>query len=233
MIDSLPFSILHRDEHCIAIAKRPGIHVHHSELSPHEISCMPILRDTIGMHVYPIHRIDRATSGIVLFALNHEAHITLNALMREGGMKKEYHAIVRGWMKSGICDSPIHIDDKTHDAETHFTVKQHVELEYPSQHFETTRVSLMHVDLITGRRHQIRKHCAHLRHPIAGDVRYGDGKFNAVFRSEFALHRLLLFATSLKFIHPILQTEVNIQYDPSDYDASVLSFFERYQVTLP
>ena len=116
MIDSNPFSILYRDEHCIAIAKKPGIHVHHSALSPHEISCMPLLRDTIGMHVYPIHRIDRATSGIVLFALNPDAHVQLNVLMREGGIKKIYHTIVRGWMQSGICDSPITIDGKTYDA---------------------------------------------------------------------------------------------------------------------
>ena len=232
MIDSNPFSILYRDDHCIAIAKKPGIHVHHSALSPHEISCMPLLRDTIGMHVYPIHRIDRATSGIVLFALNPDAHVQLNALMREGGIKKIYHTIVRGWMQSGTCDSPITIDGKTYDATTQFTVKQQVELEYPSTHFETTRISLMKVELMTGRRHQIRKHCAHVRHPIAGDVRYGDGRFNALFRAQFGLHRLLLFATSLAFIHPITNCDVHIQYDPTTYDANVQSCFDRYGLNI-
>jgi len=228
MSESLPFSILHQDEHCIAIAKRPGIHVHHSALSPNEISCMPLLRDMIGSYVYPIHRIDRATSGIVLFALHTDAHSAFNACMREGGMKKHYHAVVRGWMQSGICDSPISTDDKTQEAETHFHAKSHVELEYPSMQFDTTRIALMKVELKTGRRHQIRKHCAHLRHPIAGDVRYGDGRFNALFRTQFGLHRLLLFATSLSFIHPITGIPVVINYNPVEHDERLNMFFGRY-----
>jgi len=232
MAESIPFSILYRDEHCIAIAKSPGIHVHHSALSPHEPSCMPFLRDMVGTYVYPIHRIDRATSGIVLFAVNQDAHVALNTCMRDGGMKKRYHAIVRGWMESCICDSPIRIDDKVREAETHFFINAQRELEYPSTHFDTTRISLMEIGLKTGRRHQIRKHCAHLRHPIVGDVRYGDGKLNLLFREHFGLHRLLLFATSLQFTHPITQQELHIQFDPSKEDAIVRTFFERYQLII-
>lgn len=232
MTESIPFSILYRDEYCIAIAKSPGIHVHHSALSPHEQSCMPLLRDMLGTFVYPIHRIDRATSGIVLFALNQESHSALNLCMREGSIKKRYHAIVRGWMESCICDSPIAIDDKVREAETHFFMRAHKELEYPSSQFDTTRISLMEVDLKTGRRHQIRKHCAHTRNPIAGDVRYGDGAFNRLFREHFGLHRLLLFATSLQFTHPITKEDVLITYNPTRDDPSLQTFFERYQLII-
>jgi tRNA pseudouridine65 synthase len=90
----------------------------------------------------------------------------------------------------------------------------------------------MEIGLKTGRRHQIRKHCAHLRHPIVGDVRYGDGKLNLLFRKHFGLHRLLLFATSLQFTHPITQQELHIQFDPSKEDAIVRTFFERYQLII-
>jgi tRNA pseudouridine65 synthase len=223
-----PFSILYRDEDCIAIAKRPGIHVHHSTLSPHEISCMPILRDQIGTYVYPIHRIDRATSGIVLFALSPEALTSFNEMMWSGGMRKKYHAIIRGWMDDVICDSPIAIDEKVHEAETHFRSIKRSEMEYPSQQFSTTRISLVEAELKTGRRHQIRKHCAHLRHPIAGDVRYGDGKFNMLFRTHHDVHRLMLFATSLQFIHPITHKEIAIKYNPRQEVAPLDSFCEYH-----
>jgi tRNA pseudouridine65 synthase len=228
MQEQEPFRILYRDDDCIAIAKRPGIHVHHSTLSPHEISCMPILRDQIGSYVYPIHRIDRATSGIVLFALSNEALSSFNEMMWSGGMKKRYHAIIRGWMDDQICDSPITIDEKTFEAETHFRSIIQAEMEYPSQHFSSTRISLIEAELITGRRHQIRKHCAHLRHPIAGDVRYGDGRFNMLFRTQYAIHRLLLFATSLQFIHPITQQEIFINYDPRSEDEGLDRFCAKY-----
>ncbi len=228
MHDETPFSILYRDDDCIAIAKRPGIHVHHSTLSPHEISCMPILRDQIGTYVYPIHRIDRATSGIVLFALSPEALSSFNEMMWAGGMRKKYHAIVRGWMDDIICDSRISIDEKIHEAETRFRSITKAEMEYPSQKFATTRISLVEAELITGRRHQIRKHCAHLRHPIAGDVRYGDGKFNMLFRTHYDLHRLMLFATTLNFIHPITQQEININYNPRFEDEGLDRFCEKY-----
>jgi len=228
MQEQEPFKILYRDDHCIAIAKRPGIHVHHSALSPHEISCMPILRDQIGTYVYPIHRIDRATSGIVLFALSPEVLSSFNAMMWAGGMRKTYHAIVRGWMDDVICNSPIAIDEKVYEAETHFRSIKRAEMEYPSQQFSTTRISFVEGELITGRRHQIRKHCAHLRHPIAGDVRYGDGKFNMLFRAQYAIHRLLLFATSLQFIHPITQQEITIKYDPRQEDAALDVFCDYH-----
>lgn len=228
MSGSVPFSILYRDDDCIAIAKRHSIHVHHSMLSPHEISCMPILRDQIGAYVYPIHRIDRATSGIVLFALSQEALTSFNEMMWSGGMRKTYHAIIRGWMDDVICDSPIAIDEKIHEAETHFRSVKQSEMEYPSQQFPNTRISLVEAELKTGRRHQIRKHCAHLRHPIAGDVRYGDGKFNMLFRTHHDIHRLMLFATSLQFIHPITQKEIAIKYDPRHEDAALDSFCDYH-----
>ena len=228
MSEPEPFSILYRDDDCIAIAKRPGIHVHHSTLSPDEISCMPILRDQIGAYVYPIHRIDRATSGIVLFALSPEALTSFNAMMWSGGMRKRYHAIIRGWMDDVICDSPIAIDEKIHEAETHFRSIKQSEMQYPSQQFPSTRISLIEAELKTGRRHQIRKHCAHLRHPIAGDVRYGDGKFNMLFLTHHELHLLMLFATSLKFIHPITQKEIAIKYDPRQEDIALDAFCEYH-----
>ena len=223
-----PLTILHQDDDCIAIAKSPGIHVHPSPLSPGEPSCMNILRDQIGSYVYPVHRIDRATSGIVLFALSPDALRSFNEIMRSGGMNKCYHAIVRGWMDDVMCDSPISVDDKVQEAETRFTQVTQAEMNFPTQHFPSSRISLVHAELLTGRRHQIRKHCAHLRHPIAGDVRYGDGKFNLLFRTHYNLHRLLLFATTLNFLHPRTHEEIIIKYNPRIKDEALDFFCETY-----
>ena len=227
--------ILYRDEHCIAIHKPSGIHVHHSKLAPHEISCVPILRDQIGAFVYPVHRIDRSSSGIVLFALQPDTMPQFFALFQEHTIKKIYQAIVRGYFPESVhVDYPISADERPKkEAQTNFRLLQKAELNYPSRDFDTTRLSLIEAELLTGRRHQIRLHCAHLRHPIGGDIRHGDGKFNTMFRALFSVHRLLLFSTYLGFTHPITGEEISIQNHPTTYSPELVPIFEacNWEVT--
>ena len=221
------FPILYQDEHCIAIHKPSGIHVHQSKLAPHEISCVPMLRDQIGTYVYPVHRIDRSSSGIVLFALQKDSMDEFFAMFRNHAVTKMYQAIVRGYFPESVSiDYAINADGGIpKEAKTDCRRVLTAELDYPSKQFPTTRISLIEANLLTGRRHQIRMHCAHLRHPIAGDVRHGDGTFNTLFRNLFGLHRLLLFSSFMEFVHPISGKQISIECNPITSSPEVQSLF--------
>lgn len=167
--------------------------------------CMPVLRNQLGQWVYPVHRLDRGTSGVVLFALRPEIARTLGAAFSARQIKKEYLSVVRGYLPDkgrihhAYCppntSSPV-------EAITDFHCEGTVELPYPVGRYETARYSLMRAMPVTGRQHQIRRHCVHLRHPIIGDTRYGDRHHNRFFQSHFEISRLLLMATRIGFAHP-------------------------------
>lgn len=197
--------IIFRDIHYIAIHKPPGIHVHPTYLSRGEESCMKILRDQIGQWVYPVHRLDRAASGILLFSLSSEAAGKMIQQFGERKVEKRYLAVVRGYLpEEEKIDYPLREEPHKEPAEaiTEYRRLAMMELPYSLGKFPTVRYSLAEVFPRTGRKNQIRKHFAHISHPIIGDVRYGDGKHNRLFREKFAIHRLLLLAVSLSFQHP-------------------------------
>jgi tRNA pseudouridine65 synthase len=197
--------IVYQDENYIAVHKPPGIHVHPTYLSRGEESCMKILRDRIGQWVYPLHRLDRAASGILLFGLSSGAAGKMIRQFGERKVKKRYLAVVRGCLQEKeVVDYPLREEPHKEPAEalTEYRRLVTVELPYPLGKFPTARYSLAEVFPHTGRKNQIRKHFAHISHPIIGDVRYGDGKHNRLFREKFAVHRLLLLAVSLSFQHP-------------------------------
>ncbi|MGH1365148.1 MAG: pseudouridine synthase [Calditrichia bacterium] len=208
------FHILYRDDHYIAIEKPAAIHVHPTSLSPRETSCMQILRNQIDQWVYTVHRLDRATSGVLIFALSSEAAKRLHALFVERKIKKRYLAVVRGWLAEpgGVIDYPLRESD-THElqeAQTAYQVLDTIEFQIPISKFPTARFSLVEALPHTGRNNQIRKHFAHLRHPIIGDTNYGDGKQNRFFREHLNLHRLMLMATHLQFQHPFTGEEIRL-----------------------
>lgn len=202
---TLELEILFKDQHYIAIHKPPGIHVHPTCLSRGEESCMKILRDRIGQWVYPVHRLDRAASGILLFGLSSEAAGKMIQQFGERKVEKRYLAVVRGYLpEEEVINYPLRAEPHKEAAEAISAYHRlaTAELPYPLGKFPTARYSLAEVLPHTGRKNQIRKHLAHISHPIIGDVRYGDGKHNRLFREKFAIHRLLLLAVSLSFIHP-------------------------------
>lgn len=197
--------IIHRDTHYIAIHKPPGIHVHPTDLSRGEESCMKILRDQIEQWVYPVHRLDRAASGVLLFGLSSGAAGKMIQLFGERKVEKRYLAVVRGYLpEKEVIDYPLREEPHKEAAEaiTEYRRLATVELPYPLGKFPAVRYSLAEVFPHTGRKNQIRKHFVHISHPIIGDVRYGDGKHNRLFREKLAVHRLLLMAVSLSFQHP-------------------------------
>ncbi|MDP6038637.1 MAG: pseudouridine synthase [Candidatus Latescibacteria bacterium] len=210
----MQFDILYRDEDVVAIQKPSGWFVHQTDLDRSASSCMPVLRDQLGQWVYPVHRLDRGTSGALLFALSSEMARELGAGFASRQVSKTYLALVRGYLpKEGQVDfayCPPDSDDPV-EAVTDFQCLGTVELPHAVGRYDTARYSLMRAMPITGRQHQIRRHCAHLRHPIVGDVRYGDRHHNQFFQTHFNIHRLLLMATRLSFEHPSTGEHVEIQ----------------------
>ena len=216
-----PLEILYRDDRAIAIHKPSGLLVHRSPIDRRETRfAIQLLRDQIGQHVYPAHRIDRPTSGILLFGLDEAAGAALSILFQERKVQKTYLAMVRGHTQdAGLIDSPLHkYEDQdghiksveTQEARTDYQRLATIELPYSTERYATTRYSLVELSPHTGRRHQIRRHVAHIRHPIIGDVRHGCNKANKLARANFGIHRLLLAATHLEFPHPFENKTVKI-----------------------
>jgi len=160
---------------------------------------MRIVRDQLGSYIYPVHRLDVATSGVLLFALDSSSAARIQAQFAARTITKRYFAIVRGWTsEEGKVDSPL--DGAA--SETAFTRIATMELPAPSKRYATSRYSLAAVEPLTGRRHQIRRHLAHLRHPLVGDTIYGDGTHNRIFRERIPQSGLFLKAYSIQLAHP-------------------------------
>lgn len=206
--------IVYEDNYIIAINKPAGLLVHRSKLARDvKEFALQMLRDQVGYQVTPIHRLDRKTSGILLFAKQQVFVHPFQIALQEEVTQKRYLAIVRGYFHDEISvDYPL-INDagKKQDAVTNFKLIKKVEIPLAFGKFETSRYSLIEAFPQTGRMHQIRKHLNHLRHPIIGDRPHGCNKQNALFLKEFDLEKMLLHAESLKIIHPFSEKELFIK----------------------
>ena len=212
----MSLDILYADDQLIAIDKPSGLLVHRSKIDRHETRfALQMLRDQIGRHVYPVHRLDRPTSGVLLFALNPDMARIMTELFTRRQVAKQYLAIVRGYTEDqGCIDKPLREehdpmtdrqarrDKGAQSAITEYRTLARAELSYPVGPYRTGRYSLLRLHPQTGRRHQIRRHLNHIAHPVIGDVNHGDRYHNRFFRSHFDCHRLLLMAEGVEFIHP-------------------------------
>lgn len=220
---SLP--LLYQDDWLVAVNKPAGLLVHRSRIASEARQfALQMLRDQLGRHVYPVHRLDRPTSGILLFALDKQSAKSMGELFAERLVNKMYHAVVRGYVEEhGQIDYPLkeeldpvadklaRTDKEAQSAVTDFLSLQQVELPYAvSKKHQTSRYSLVQLSPKTGRKHQLRRHLAHIRHPIIGDTTHGDGRHNRFFREHFNCQRLMLAATGLDFSHPVSGERVNI-----------------------
>ncbi|MBL4861805.1 MAG: pseudouridylate synthase [Crocinitomicaceae bacterium] len=206
--------IIYQDDELIAINKPHGLLVHRTKIARDANEfCIQLLRDQIGQVVYPVHRIDRKTSGVLLFALNPEVNTLMQQQFMDRKVGKKYLAFVRGFLpESGTIDYALRRDDgKEQDAVTHYKTLDRVEATFPSGTFPTSRYSLIEVTPETGRMHQIRKHLAHLRHPIIGDRPHGCNKQNKLFLERFNMNTMLLHAYYLEFKHPVTNQTVEIK----------------------
>lgn len=203
-METTDFEIIFEDEHFIAINKPCGILVHRTKISEDRIFVLQLLRDQIGQRIYPVHRLDRATSGVLIFGKNSEAAEKLAIQFREKTVEKKYLAIVRGFLEEvGIVDYPLAPEPHkpTQEAVTNFKRIAQTEKDWSVGRYPKSRYSYLEIIPETGRRHQIRRHFSHLRHPIIGDKRHGDVKHNKYFEQELDIHGLLLHAQELRFYH--------------------------------
>jgi len=217
--------ILYEDDHLVVIHKPAGLLVHRSYLARRErFFAMQLTRDLVGCHVFPVHRLDRPTSGVLLFAKSSEVANALCEQFASHTIEKQYLALVRGNMhESGILDYALKVEldelgDKNADpnkaaqeAVTAYEPLLNTEIPYPSGRYPTSRFALVRLSPKTGRKHQLRRHMAHLRHPIVGDTTHGDGKQNAFFLEHFGINRLWLIAKKLSFTHPVTQVRLSIE----------------------
>ena len=217
--------ILYQDDVLVAVNKPAGMLVHRSWLDRHETQfVMQTLRDQIGQLVYPIHRLDRPTSGVLLFALNSEIANLLCLQFEQKQIEKQYLAVVRGYVTGhGEIDYPLKVQlDKIADkfsqpdkapqsAVTFYEGLQTVEMPYGVGRYATSRYSLVRLIPQTGRKHQLRRHMKHIFHPILGDTQYGDLHQNRALMEHTGCARLLLHAEKLTFVHPLTQRPMTIQ----------------------
>lgn len=198
---SLP--LLHRDARVVAVDKPSGLVVHRSALAGDTVSCLTVLRRQIRRPVHPVHRLDRGTSGVLLFALDRDAVRALSDAFAGGQVSKSYLALVRGVLpEEGVIDRPLSEEGTSRPALTHYRRLASVELPRPVGRYPTARYSLARVRPATGRRHQIRRHLEGIAHPVIGDVAQGDSKHNRFFREAYGARRLQLHAESLEVPHP-------------------------------
>ena len=207
--------VLYRDDDVVAVHKPPGLMVHRSELDRRETRfAVQLLRAQLGRHVFPAHRLDRGTSGVLLFAFDARTAARLGEAFESRAVEKRYLAVVRGWPEAaGSIDHPLRRledgkdvggdDAPRQDAHTDYRRLACAEVPIPSKGHDTTRVALVELLPHTGRQHQIRRHLKHLSHPVLGDATHGKGPLNRAFAALFGgAGRLLLACTDLQLAHP-------------------------------
>ena len=211
-------SILYQDPHLVAIDKPAGLLVHRSALDAGETrSAVQLLQAQLGRAVWPLHRLDKGTSGVLLFGLDREAARAAGLLWGSDAapLRKTYLAVVRGWPadEPGLIDHPLRrLDDdrrataralSVQPARTGWHTLARAALPLPQGAFSQTRVALLALRPETGRRHQLRRHCKHIAHPIIGDATHGKGPLNRALAAVLGMQRLWLHASALALTHPV------------------------------
>lgn len=211
--------ILLQDDDIVAVNKPSGIKVHRGAYDARrEAFLLQRVRDQVGRHLFPVHRLDRPTSGVLLFALNPGAARSLAKSFARRHVHKTYLAVVRGYIAE-IGEVDYALSDAGDGAEnaksprpamTRYLRLDTAELPVPVGRYATCRYSLVKVNPATGRRHQIRRHMRHLRHPIVNDRQYGDNHHNRFFTETLGCRRLLLAAVAIRFPHPRTRVETTL-----------------------
>lgn len=206
--------IIYQDDSLVAINKPHGLLVHRSPIATNaDTFAVQELRNQLDHHVYPVHRLDRKTSGVLIFALNPDILRAMQQSFADRKVKKEYLAIVRGYTEDrGTIDYALTNDKgKEQEAVTHYQTLERTEIPVPFGKHATSRYSLVAVQPETGRMHQIRKHFAHILHPIIGDRPHGCNKQNRLFKEKWEMITMLLHAQKLSFEHPADKQSVELE----------------------
>jgi tRNA pseudouridine65 synthase len=229
--------ILFQDRDVVVVNKTAGLLVHRSLIDRHATEfALQSVRDQIGRSVFPVHRLDRPTSGALIFALSSQNGRFLSQEFEHGRVGKKYLALVRGYGPEALLlDYPLkeELDRKSdfhsatgkpkQEAVTHIRTIAKFELPYSVDKFPTSRYSLVEARPQTGRKHQIRRHLRHLGNPIIGDVAHGSGKHNRFFAEKFGSRRMLLACTEVAFRHPRTEALIRVSAPLAEDFRSVLA----------
>lgn len=205
--------IVYQDDHLIAINKPHGLLVHRSSIATDAKEfALQLLRDQVGRFVSPVHRLDRKTSGLLLFAFDKEVEIAMHQQFQNGAVQKKYLAILRGHAPDQLdIDYPLVKENgNMQEAFTSFVTLKRAELDIAFGKHETSRYSLVEATPTTGRMHQLRRHFAHIFYPIIGDRKHGCNKQNKFFKEQWEMTTMLLHASELAFMHPVTKQQIQL-----------------------
>jgi tRNA pseudouridine65 synthase len=230
--------IIYQDQDLIAINKPHGLLVHRSSIAGDAKEfALQMLRDQIGRRVSPVHRLDRKTGGILLFAFEKEVEIAMHKQFQEGEVLKKYLALLRGYAPDQMdIDYPLTKDDGVvQDAFTSFITLKRAELQVPFGKHATSRYSLAEATPTTGRMHQLRKHFAHIFYPIIGDRKHGCNKQNRFFKETWDMTTMLLHASELVFKHPVSGEKIQLKAELQDEFKRVMTLmgWDQKDHTIP
>lgn len=236
MSPDLQIPVLYRDDDLIAVHKPSGMVTHPTDLARHEkVSLMGLVRRMARQRVWPVHRLDRPTSGVVLFALNRPAASHLGRQFQAHETRKQYLALVRGIPADQLIDYPLKelplyrsdlVRAEPLAALTRLRLLAAVELPVSVDRYPTSRYALVELAPVSGRRHQLRRHLKHISHPIIGDTTYGNGRHNRYFRDRLGCQRLLLAATKLTVTHPATGSALTLTAPPEESFVKVMMTLE-------
>ena len=231
-----PLGIIYQDHWLVAIDKPPGLLVHRSVIDKHETRfALQELRNQLGRHVYPVHRLDKPTSGALLFALSPEVAANIQAQFERAQVRKEYLLVCRGHTaESAVIDHPLVPKDDfkkrtkrapraAQSAITRFERIATLTIDEPVDRYPSSRYSLVRAMPVTGRKHQIRRHFKHISHPVIGCPKYGKSVHNRYFAQRLHINRLLLHCHAMVFTHPITNATVRVTAELSGSFAQLIS----------
>lgn len=213
--------VLFEDEWCLVVFKPNNLIVHHSYYARNieEISLTDLIREQGWSEACPVHRLDRKTSGLLLFAKQPAWVSDFQSLFENGTIEKKYLALLRGHLEAeGEISSPVKNDRGNYkEALTKFRCLEHFDRDYVIPPYEKQRYSLVEMIPVTGRMHQLRIHANKIAHPIINDPKYGNRHHNHYFQNELGIHELFLHANSLKFEHPFTGGQIALQVPLPDF----------------
>ena len=227
----MSLEIIYQDSYCLLVTKPNNVLVHHAHHSRNKIdekSLVQLIEDQLGSRYFPIHRLDRKTSGIILLASKKEYVSTFQALFTNKEIKKVYYGVVRGYSQENrIIDSPVKGRDSLvyKEAETHLKRLDKIELNIPVKPYDSSRYSLVELTPTTGRMHQLRIHMNKLSTPLINDAKYGDKNHDTMYGDQFGWINLFLHAGSLAFTHPFSNQELVLK---SSFTNDWIQLFEKF-----
>jgi tRNA pseudouridine65 synthase len=227
----MSLEIIYEDEYVLCVTKPNNVLVHHAYHSRNmsdEKSLLQLIQEQIGLKTYPIHRLDRKTSGAILLAKNKEYVSKFQDLFTKNEIQKNYYGVVRGFSPaSKTIDSPVKgRDANVHkEALTELKTLENITLEIPVKPYDTSRYSLVELFPKTGRMHQLRVHSNKISHPLIGDTKYGDKNHDVMFDENFGFKNLFLHAGKLEFTHPFTNEKLILKASfPKDW----IALFEKF-----